>query len=480
MEEIIDRSAYLALSPEEQKQWVLITPTASDKELAASIDSIADAQKLLEKMEPIQSKAVMIPNPLPGEQVDALLDKIETMVKLLDPIVALTKVPIIGQLAAPVVNLVNAMFSVIGMLLMMVMMTSRGQELFTDSICKAVDDMDWEALKEEMDKYKKKRAEMKKLAQESGKSETTQVVDGVKRKTVSAGKKVLDFAGNEVNKQVQDIKDASNAIYDSVVAVDVGARAIKIAKETQLQNYSWQSMGNKVIQTASLLGVDFSPLNSPTEQQMAAFEKNFPNPSAQVLKANKAINKLTGNKKYAKIEEKKVVVDTEKKIITVPQVKMTEQLSPHFTLAQLCYSDTAKKLGIDNTPPAYVIENLRLLCENILEKVYAKFGKVQINSAYRSPRVNRAVGGSSTSQHTTGQAADIEVIGISNYKVAMWIKENLKYDQLILEECKNPNDINDGWIHVSYNKNRERKSNLTYAYSRKINGIVPPPYRNIA
>ena len=145
MEEIIDRSVYLTLSPEEQKKYVLITPTAKDKELAASIDLIANEQKILEKLEPIQSKAVMIPNPLPGEQIDSCLDRIERMVKLIDPIVALTKVPIIGQLAAPVVNIINAIFGVIGMLFMMIMMSARGTELFTYSICKAVDEMDWDS-----------------------------------------------------------------------------------------------------------------------------------------------------------------------------------------------------------------------------------------------------------------------------------------------------------------------------------------------
>ena len=479
MEEIIDRSVYLTLSPEEQKKYVLITPTAKDKELAASIDLIANEQKILEKLEPIQSKAVMIPNPLPGEQIDSCLDRIERMVKLIDPIVALTKVPIIGQLAAPVVNIINAIFGVIGMLFMMIMMSARGTELFTDSICKAVDEMDWDSLKESVDEMKKKRQEMKKKAQESGTSEVTEVAGEVTRKTVDAGSKALDYVGNEIKGEIDAVKQSADIMYDSVIAVDAGARAVKIAKETQLQNYSWESMGNKIIQTGSLLGVDFSPLNSPTQQQMAVFEKSFPNPSAEVFKANKAINKLTGNKKYARIQEKKVVVDTEKKIITTPKIKLSDKLSPHFTLAQMCYSDTAKKLGIDNTPPAYVVENLKLLCENILEKVYDKFGNAgqfRVNSAYRSPRVNRYVGGKTTSQHTTGQAADIEIIGVSNYKVATWIKENLQYDQLILEECKNPNNINDGWIHVSFDPSRLRKNDFTIAYSSRLPGLVPPPY----
>jgi hypothetical protein len=133
----------------------------------------------------------------------------------------------------------------------------------------------------------------------------------------------------------------------------------------------------------------------------------------------------------------------------------------------------------------YQVENLQALCENILEKVYAKFGSAgqfKITSGYRSPRINARFSSSSNSQHTYGQAVDFEIVGISNYTVAKWIQENLDYDQLILEECKNPNDINDGWIHVSYDRNKteQRKDNFTFAYSRKLPGILSPPYKRLA
>lgn len=480
MQEIIDRSEYLALSPEEQKNWVLITPTAEDKELAVSIDSMADAQQILEMVEPLQSKAVLIPNPLPGEQLEVLLDKIEVMVKLLDPIKALTSVPIIGQLAAPIVNLINMVFSVIGMLLMMVMMGARGQEMFTDSICKAVDELDWDSLKEAVDKYKKKMADMKQKAVDTFTSENEE--DGVMRKVTDAGAKVLDYAGDEIKKNVEDVKTAANTIYDSVMAVDIGARAVRIAKETQLQNYSWQAMAGKVIQAASLLGVDFSLLNQPTEAQMEAFEQMFPNPTAQIKKANKMINKLNDNKKYARIPEQKTIVETEKKLITTPKTKLSDKLSPHFTLAQLCYSETAEKQGIDNTPPAHIVENLRAVAENVLEKVYDKFGKVQVNSGYRCPRLNLIItkNADSKSQHMSGEAVDFEVPGMDNYKLAIWCRDNLKYDQVILEEHKDPRDPNSGWVHVSYCKNRFRNDKLTYAYKQSQPGIIPPPYRIIA
>jgi hypothetical protein len=105
-----------------------------------------------------------------------------------------------------------------------------------------------------------------------------------------------------------------------------------------------------------------------------------------------------------------------------------------------------------------IIEKLKVLAENVLEPIYKNFGSVIINSGYRGPELNLAVGGSSTSQHCLGEAVDIEVPGINNYDLAVWIKNNIKYDQLILEFANNlKNDPNSGWVHVSYsNKNRRQ------------------------
>lgn len=75
---------------------------------------------------------------------------------------------------------------------------------------------------------------------------------------------------------------------------------------------------------------------------------------------------------------------------------------------------------------------------------------VTVSSGYRSPKVNAKAGGASTSQHVRGQAADMEIPGVSNYEVALWISKNLDFDQLILE-FYTPGEPNSGWVHVSYN-----------------------------
>jgi hypothetical protein len=136
-------------------------------------------------------------------------------------------------------------------------------------------------------------------------------------------------------------------------------------------------------------------------------------------------------------------------------------LSPNFTLKELTKSDTATRLGIDNTPDDATIENLKLLCEMVLQPVREHFGKsVTVNSGYRSPESNAAVGGSKTSDHCKGQAADIEIDGLPNPELAQWIMDNLDYTQLILE-FYTQGQPNSGWVHVSYDPNNLKKQELT-------------------
>jgi hypothetical protein len=139
---------------------------------------------------------------------------------------------------------------------------------------------------------------------------------------------------------------------------------------------------------------------------------------------------------------------------------MATKLTEHFTLEEMTASPTAKKLGIPNTPTAEHIENMRYCCEKILEPVRKHFDKpVTINSSYRAPKVNAAVGGSKTSQHVNGQAIDFEINGISNKIVADWIADNLEFDQVILEFYVE-GDKNSGWVHASIKKeggNRKQK-----------------------
>ena len=93
-------------------------------------------------------------------------------------------------------------------------------------------------------------------------------------------------------------------------------------------------------------------------------------------------------------------------------------LSPHFTLAEMTASDTARREGIANTPSAAHIEALRQLCEqHVLEPVRAHFGRpVRITSGYRSPKLCLAVGSSVRSQHAKGEAADFEITGVPNHR----------------------------------------------------------------
>jgi hypothetical protein len=136
-------------------------------------------------------------------------------------------------------------------------------------------------------------------------------------------------------------------------------------------------------------------------------------------------------------------------------------LSANFTLKELTKSDTATRLGIDNTPDDATIENLKLLCEMVLQPVREHFGKsVTVNSGYRSPESNAVVGGSKTSDHCKGQAADIEIDGLPNPELAQWIMDNLDYTQLILE-FYTQGQPNSGWVHVSYDPNNLKKQELT-------------------
>ena len=137
------------------------------------------------------------------------------------------------------------------------------------------------------------------------------------------------------------------------------------------------------------------------------------------------------------------------------------QLSQHFTLEEMTKSQTASRKGIDNTAPPEVVESLKLLCEHVLEKIRIHFGRpLTINSGYRGPKLNKAIGGAKNSQHMTGQAADIEIAGMDNKVLFCWIRDNLDFDQLILEYYK-PGIPDSGWVHVSWNSTGNRKQVLT-------------------
>jgi len=136
------------------------------------------------------------------------------------------------------------------------------------------------------------------------------------------------------------------------------------------------------------------------------------------------------------------------------------KLSKNFSLAEFTKSQTAIRKGIDNTPAERHLENAKLLFEKVVQPVRDNFGPTVINSGYRGPALNEAVGGSSKSQHCKGEAVDIECPGKGNYDVASWIESNLDFDQLILE-FYTPGIPDSGWVHVSYKAEGNRKSVLT-------------------
>ena len=136
------------------------------------------------------------------------------------------------------------------------------------------------------------------------------------------------------------------------------------------------------------------------------------------------------------------------------------------SLKELLFSETATRLGIDNTPTDQVLINLQTLIYKVIEPIINQFGDIKITSGYRSPALCKAIGSSLTSQHTLGEAVDCEVIGIPNKELADWVVNHLEFDQCILEFWK-PEEANSGWVHISYNKGNNRKM---YLRAYKANG----------
>ncbi len=147
------------------------------------------------------------------------------------------------------------------------------------------------------------------------------------------------------------------------------------------------------------------------------------------------------------------------------------QLSKHFKLEEFEKSMTATRKGIENKAGSGEIKNLTDLCYGVLEPVRVKFDKpITITSGYRSEELCVAINSKKTSQHTKGEAADFEIAGISNLKVALWISNNCDFDQLILEYWKD-DDPNAGWIHCSFKEGSNRKQILTFDGKKYINGL---------
>jgi zinc D-Ala-D-Ala carboxypeptidase len=146
------------------------------------------------------------------------------------------------------------------------------------------------------------------------------------------------------------------------------------------------------------------------------------------------------------------------------------QLSKNLYLSEVTKSRTAKRLGISNEPTKEHLVNLQILAEKIFQPIRDYYGcPIYISSGYRSEALNKAIGGSKSSQHCKGQAIDIDRDAYSlpsNAEIFEYIKNNLEFDQLIWEFGSNTNP---DWVHVSYNTNGSQRKQILVAYKDSNN-----------
>ena len=140
------------------------------------------------------------------------------------------------------------------------------------------------------------------------------------------------------------------------------------------------------------------------------------------------------------------------------------KLSKNFSLAELTKSSTATRFGIDNQPDDEQLVNLTHLAVHILQPIRDEHGSTTVSSGLRVLELNRKIGSGDTSQHVKGEAVDCECPGVDNLVLAQWIRDELDFDQLILEGYVE-GDTNSGWIHVSYKadgSNRKKVMTATF------------------
>lgn len=154
------------------------------------------------------------------------------------------------------------------------------------------------------------------------------------------------------------------------------------------------------------------------------------------------------------------------------------QLSENLSVAEFSASNTAKRKGIDNTPKDVHLEAAKELAKHIFQPIRDHFGcPIWLSSGYRSAALNKAIGGSKTSQHCKGEAMDIDMDGKgspTNAEIFYYIKDNLPFDQLIWEFGTNTNP---DWVHVSYKKDGPQRGQILRAKRNSAGKTFYEPYK---
>ena len=137
------------------------------------------------------------------------------------------------------------------------------------------------------------------------------------------------------------------------------------------------------------------------------------------------------------------------------------KLSKNFTLSEIIHSNTAKRLGINNAPNKEHLKNMQVLVRDLIQPIRDVLGPIRISSGYRNPELNRAIGGSTKSQHCKGEALDLQYWSkgkMSNKEIYDWVvKSGIEFDQMI-------NEFDYSWIHISLKSNGKNRKQILEAY----------------
>ncbi len=279
---LLTEKEFNALSDEEKAKYIPYNPSMTDRGVAMAVAQANSYCEMLSQYGPMFEKMKVMPNPLPGEQLEQMVSSVEKMTSLLDPIEKLAGVEPIGTLVKPLVNLINAIFQVLGLLFWISFMLATGKDIFTDTYTQTVNQVDWEGLEKQKEELKNRET--------TSSTENTEI-DWDKIPTKEMGDKI------------KEVKTSVDACKESIKQVDAASRVYKKITETALVPYSWEAFKVKCLSIFEKLGIDFSALDRPSEKEMKAFEKQFPDPAKVSKEMAGKVNSLVQEKQYISIED---------------------------------------------------------------------------------------------------------------------------------------------------------------------------------